>query len=100
MHVIRQKRAEVGEAIFSAQYQQNPSAAIGELIKPDQIRHFGEVPPSANRLTLSWDTAVKTGPNTSYTVCLVFATDGKCIMLLMHYARGLIRCRRETLHCA
>lgn len=88
---IKQKRAEVGEAIFSAQYQQNPSAAIGELIKPDQVRHFDEVPPSANRLTLSWDTAVKIGPNSSYTVCLVFATDGK-----RHYVVDVLRARLDT----
>jgi predicted phage terminase large subunit-like protein len=87
---VAQTRSAVGEAIFSAQYQQNPSAAIGELIKPDQIRKFDELPPSANRGTLSWDTAVKIGPNTSYTVCLVFATDGK-----RHYVVDVLRARLD-----
>jgi predicted phage terminase large subunit-like protein len=90
VHVIRQKRVEVGEAIFSAQYQQNPSAAIGELIKPDQVRRFDDVPPDANRCTLSWDTAVKVGPNTSYTVCLVLVTDGK-----RHYVVDVLRARLD-----
>jgi predicted phage terminase large subunit-like protein len=89
-HIIRQRRAEVGEAIFSAQYQQNPSAAIGELIKPEHVRKFDELPPSANRCILSWDTAVKTGPNASCTVCLVLATDGK-----RHYVVDVLRARLD-----
>lgn len=88
--VVAQTRSAVGEAVFSAQYQQNPSAAIGELIQPDHIRKFDELPLCANRLTLSWDTAVKTGPNTSYTVCLVFATDGK-----RHYVVDVLRARLD-----
>jgi predicted phage terminase large subunit-like protein len=87
--VVAQKRSE-GEAIFSAQYLQNPSAAIGELIQPDHIRKFDELPPSAKRLTLSWDTAVKTGPNSSFTVCLVFATDAK-----RHYVVDVLRARLD-----
>jgi len=89
-NVVAQTRAAVGEAIFSAQYQQNPSAAIGELIKPNQLRKYDELPPSANRVTLSWDTAVKTGPNTSYTACLVFATDGT-----RHYVVDVLRARLD-----
>jgi hypothetical protein len=87
---VAQTRAAVGEAIFSAQYQQNPSAANGELIKPDHIRKFAELPPDANRYILSWDTAVKTGPNSSYTVCLVFVTDGR-----RHYVVDVLRARLD-----
>ena len=88
--VVAQKRRSEGEAVFSAQYLQNPSAAIGELIQPDHIRKFDELPPSAKRLTLSWDTAVKTGPNSSFTVCLVFATDAK-----RHYVVDVLRARLD-----
>jgi predicted phage terminase large subunit-like protein len=48
------------------------------------------LPPSAKRLTLSWDTAVKTGPNSSFTVCLVFATDAK-----RHYVIDVLRARLD-----
>jgi predicted phage terminase large subunit-like protein len=88
--VVAQTRAAVGEAIFSAQYQQNPSAAIGELIKPDHVRKFDELPAAANRCILSWDTAVKTGPSASFTVCLVLATDGK-----RHYVVDVLRARLD-----
>ncbi|MDH8351571.1 hypothetical protein QIG27_27390, partial [Klebsiella pneumoniae] len=59
--VIQRKREEVGASIFAAQYQQNPSAALGELIRPDQIKYFDDRPLDARRIVLSWDTAVKTG---------------------------------------
>jgi predicted phage terminase large subunit-like protein len=88
--VVDEKRSSIGEAVFSAQYQQNPSAAIGELIKPEQIRMFDELPPGNMRRTLSWDTAVKVGPNSSYTVCLVIATDGK-----RHYVEDVLRARLD-----
>ncbi|WP_425991714.1 phage terminase large subunit [Afipia sp. DC4300-2b1] len=86
--IIRRKREEVGAPIFAAQYQQNPSAAFGELIRPDQILHFSDLPPDARRITLSWDTAVKTGSDNSYTVCLVIARDAR-----RHYVVDVLRAR-------
>lgn len=88
--LLDQTRASIGEATFSAQYQQNPSAAVGELIKPDQVKGFEELPPGNLRWTLSWDTAVKTGPNSSYTVCLVIAADGR-----RHYVQDVLRARLD-----
>lgn len=86
--IIQRKREEVGAPIFAAQYQQNPSAAFGELIRPDQILHFSDLPPDARRMTLSWDTAVKTGSDNSYTVCLVIARDAR-----RHYVVDVLRAR-------
>jgi predicted phage terminase large subunit-like protein len=88
--IIRRKREEIGEPIFAAQYQQNPSAAFGELIRPDQILHFMDLPPDAKRVTLSWDTAVKTGSDHSYTVCLVIASDRR-----RHYIVDVLRARLD-----
>nr|HAQ93629.1 hypothetical protein [Afipia sp.] len=88
--IINRKREEVGESIFAAQYQQNPSAAVGELIRPGQIKHFDDLPPDARQITLSWDTAVKTGSGNSYTVCLVIARDTR-----RHYVIDVLRARLE-----
>lgn len=88
--IIRRKREEVGTSIFAAQYQQNPSAATGELIRPDQIKPFTDLPPDARRITLSWDTAVKSGSGNSYTVCLVIARDAR-----RHYVIDLLRARLD-----
>lgn len=88
--VVDDLRASRGEAIFSAQYQQNPSAAAGELIKPEQLRSFEELPDGNLRRTLSFDTATKVGPDTSYTVCLVIYTDGR-----RHYIYDVLRARLD-----
>ncbi|WP_024577610.1 MULTISPECIES: hypothetical protein [unclassified Afipia] len=88
--VIQRKREEVGASIFAAQYQQNPSAALGELIRPDQIKYFDDRPPDARRIVLSWDTAVKTGSDNSYTVCLVIASDSR-----RHYVIDVLRARLD-----
>jgi predicted phage terminase large subunit-like protein len=91
--IVRRKRAEIGESIFAAQYQQNPAAALGELIQPGQIQHFVDLPEDARRITLSWDTAVKAGGSEhSYTVCLVIARDSR-----RHYVTDVLRARLDPL---
>lgn len=88
--IVTRHRADTGEATFSAQYQQNPSAAAGELIRPDQIGFYDDLPPGVRRVTLSFDTAVKTGPNSSYTVGLAVFTDGR-----RHYVEDVLRQRLD-----
>ena len=85
---IRRLRAERGEAIYSTQYQQNPSATEGDLIKRDHIRMFQELPPGARQITLSLDTATKTSEASSFSVCLVIASDDK-----RHYVVDVFRAR-------
>jgi phage terminase large subunit-like protein len=60
------------------------------LIRPGQIKHFDDLPPDARQITLSWDTAVKTGSGNSYTVCLVIARDTR-----RHYVIDVLRARLE-----
>ena len=81
-------RKRLGEWNFAAQYQQNPGAALGELIKDEYLRRFqlAQLPSEARRLTLSIDTALKQGEDASYTVALVIATDGR-----YHYVIDVLR---------
>jgi predicted phage terminase large subunit-like protein len=80
-------RAERGAAIFATQYQQNPTASIGELIRPDHIRYFEELPAeAARRVTISVDTATTTTESSSYTVFLVIASDER-----RHYVIDVLR---------
>jgi predicted phage terminase large subunit-like protein len=79
-----------GPAIFAAQYQQDPTASIGELLHPDHIRDFDVLPADARRITLSFDTATKTTESASYTVCLVIASDGR-----RHYVIDVLRQRLD-----
>ena len=60
------------------------------MIRRDQIHYFGDLPPDARRKTLSWDTAVKTGSDNSYTVCLVIARDAH-----RHYVFDILRARLD-----
>jgi predicted phage terminase large subunit-like protein len=84
---IRKIRAQ-GEGIFATQYQQNPSAMEGDLIKPAYIGWFPNLPPDARRITFSLDTAVETTDESSYSVCLVMARDAR-----RHYVIDVFRAR-------
>ena len=88
---IRRLRAEQGETIYSTQYQQNPSATEGDLIKRDHIQMFQELPPRARQITLSLDTATKTSEASSFSVCLVIASDGN-----RHYVIDVFRARVDA----
>jgi predicted phage terminase large subunit-like protein len=85
-------RRERGEAYFATQYQQNPTAAHGQLIKPEHIDYFDTCPPNANQITFSIDTAVKVSEDASYTVVLVIASDG-----WRHYVSDVLRSRLDIL---
>jgi len=83
-------RAQRGAAIFAAQYQQNPSASIGELLRPDQVRYFKDQPTEARRITISVDTAVKVTDGSSFSVFLVVASDKR-----RHYVVDIVRQRLD-----
>ena len=85
--VIRDTRAK-GAGIFAAQYQQNPSATEGDLIERRHIRTFDKLPLGAKEIVLSFDTATKTGDNSSYSVGLVIARDET-----RHYVINVFRAR-------
>ena len=89
--VVTAVRKSVGEAVFATQYQQNPSASFGDLIKDDNLRRFQliDLPADARRnLTISIDTALKKDDDASYGVALVMATDGR-----HHYVIDVLRGR-------
>ena len=52
---------------------------------------FQELPPGARQITLSLDTATKTSETSSYSVCLVIASDGK-----RHYVVDVFRARVDA----
>ena len=79
-----------GPMIFAAQYQQNPTASIGELLRPEHIRYFDDQPPDARRITISVDTATKTTESASYTVFLIIASD-----IQRHYIVDVLRERLD-----
>ena len=91
-HVVADIRKRLGEVNFAAQYQQNPSAAPGELIKDEHIHRFqlAQFRVEGRQLTLTIDTALKQGEDASYTAALVIATEGR-----FHYVIDVLRGRFE-----
>jgi predicted phage terminase large subunit-like protein len=82
-------RDELGAQVFATQYQQDPTAVGGGLIRWDEIPRY-DVPPPRHRLrkvVQSWDTAFSTGPGASYSVCSTWGFDDLGRWLLLDLAR-------------
>jgi predicted phage terminase large subunit-like protein len=82
-------KAEVGSLLFSAQYQQQPVPAEGNLIKRSWFPAYDALPagPSATRIVQSWDVAMMTSGHNDYSACstwLLHKNDAH----LVHVYRG------------
>ena len=79
----RQKKL-MGSLLFSAQYQQRPVPAEGNLIKRAWFQNYSIAPEKRERdqIVQSWDTAAKAGELNDYSVCLTFLVRGAKYYLL------------------
>lgn len=70
-------RQEMGDFIFSSQYQQNPIAPDGNQISWQTIPRYAETPPHDRliRVVQSWDTACTVEPESDYSVCSTWGFD-------------------------
>lgn len=66
------ERIKIGSQNFAAQYQQNPVAPEGNLIRLDWFGTYEEVLPrdQYQKVLQSWDTALTDNPSSDYSVCL------------------------------
>jgi predicted phage terminase large subunit-like protein len=82
--VLDRFKADSGNYEFSAHYQQCPTPEDGEIIKWEWFEFFDEVPTRrpGDQIVLTWDTALKSGNYTDYSVCLIFLVRGKDYYLL------------------
>jgi predicted phage terminase large subunit-like protein len=71
-------RAQMGSMKFSAQYQQKPVPADGNLIKRNWLKTYSIDPLGLpnRRVVQSWDTAMKPGEGNDYSVCLTIVESG------------------------
>jgi predicted phage terminase large subunit-like protein len=71
-------KAESGPLMFSAQYQQRPVPAEGNLIKREWFRFYERLPsPSPGDLIVqSWDVASTVADTSSYSVCTTWRIMG------------------------
>lgn len=88
--VLDQLRAEMGSADFSAQYQQAPVPAGGNMIKREWLSFYDQRPPLSNDAIIvqSWDTASSTSELADYTVGLTVQIDKTGTIWVLDLARG------------
>jgi predicted phage terminase large subunit-like protein len=63
---------EIGKANFAAQYLQEPLDDKGSLLKEEDISFYDALTDSFEYCIQSWDTAIKIGAQSDYSVCLSF----------------------------
>ena len=89
LHNERESIALIGEAkralgayAFAAQYQQQPLAHDGGMIKRDWLKRYRELPEFMERIVQSWDTAIKAGAEHDASACITFGErEGKFYVL-------------------
>jgi predicted phage terminase large subunit-like protein len=82
--VLNEIKRTMGEFHFSAQYQQAPVPAEGNLLKWKWFGWFSEPPPlePGGRIVQSWDFAVKEGELNDWSVCLTAYVKGNAVSIL------------------
>jgi predicted phage terminase large subunit-like protein len=84
-------RNNLGSLNFSAQYQQNPLPAEGQLIKRDWLQYYDERPQAFDLVIASWDTASTQAEHSDWSVGTVWGAVGQT-----YYLIDLIRGRWEA----
>jgi predicted phage terminase large subunit-like protein len=82
--VLDEFKRSMGSLDFAAQYQQQPVAEGGNLIKWDWFRFYQEPPAqqSGDRIIVSWDTALSSKELSSYSACVVLQVKGDTAYVL------------------
>jgi predicted phage terminase large subunit-like protein len=79
--VLESLRAEFGPEIYAAQYQQQPVAPGGAMIKRVWVRRYDQ-PPKSGQIIQSWDVANKQGEENDYSVCTTWRIYDKRYYLI------------------
>lgn len=74
--VLDALRQMMGSLAFSAQYQQRPVPAEGNLIRRDWFRYYDQPPPEG-QIVQSWDIATTTTEKNDYSVCTTWLVHRK-----------------------
>jgi predicted phage terminase large subunit-like protein len=82
--ILDEFKSSMGSLDFAAQYQQEPVAEGGNLIKWDWFRFYDKPPARqlGDRIILSWDTAQSAKELASYSACVVVQIRGETVWVL------------------
>ena len=90
---LEQLRRDLGPVVFSAQYQQEPVTADGNMIRMEWFGTYEEAPPRHQFLKViqSWDTGMSSAPTSDWSVCTTwgFERDEKKWYLLDVFRKRL-----------
>jgi predicted phage terminase large subunit-like protein len=89
IELLERTRREQGSDIFSAQYQQAPVPAGGNMFKRAWFRYYVDPPArtSRDRVLMSWDTAAKGGAHNDWSVCTVWQVQNGDTFYLLDMVR-------------
>ena len=70
-------RRDLGPVVFSAQYQQEPVAAEGNMLRLEWFGTYDEMPPRHRFLKVvqSWDTGMTAQPTSDWSVCTTWGFE-------------------------
>lgn len=68
---LERTRREMGPAVFSAQYQQNPVVPEGNAIRMEWFKRYTDMPDryAFTKVVQSWDTGMSAAPTSDYSAC-------------------------------
>jgi predicted phage terminase large subunit-like protein len=86
---VNERRSQLDEKIFAAQYQQEPLQPLGVMIKRDTIQRYGHLPirKQSHRVIQSWDTAIKVDATNDCSVCATLLVDDQSNYYLLEVLR-------------
>lgn len=66
--ILQNLEKEIGSRNYAAQFLQEPLPANYNLLSPENIQYFDQIPKKFDFFAQSWDTAIKTSDNADYSV--------------------------------
>lgn len=82
LDALNRIRRAVGERDWSALYQCRPVPQGGGMIREEWIQYYETLPPSFERMVMSWDMTFKDSANSDYVVGQVWGRKGPNYFLL------------------
>lgn len=88
---LEEQKASMGSLAFQAQYLQDPVPAGGNLIRAEWLQEYtpGFDSDGYGKVVQSWDTAIKTGHDNDYSVCVTARIRQRRVHIL-HVWRGRV----------
>jgi predicted phage terminase large subunit-like protein len=82
LQYLAKLKEEVGDYVFAAQYQQEPKDELKGMLEKSHICYYTTLPSDFDYMLQSWDTAVKVGSDSDFSVCTTWKVVGEEMYLV------------------